>query len=465
MMERLEQFLAAAGSGKVPEAVAARQGQIGAYRDAYLAAAAISKADGTPVYGLDVLPGHLSGQAPDGKDIADIETAIMQSHKIGSPPDFSAFSARAIHLAKLYAIAAGGTPVSQRSFDMLSACFEDADFAAAIPARASYSCGDVIPATHWLSDFLEWARARDADFRLQSGEAMALINGGFVQVGSAIEPLMAAGRLWKHLLVVQKASAAAIGALRPGFQAAGDRADGWMEEAMRFVSGELPLSASGHRVQPPVSVRAMPQVTESLGLAIRGFAQEIDRALGRPSSNPLLVQDEAGEARIAESGAFLMPELARLARSLTEALLLCASASVRRMQALTHPEILERAWGGKLVKVQMQTIQIPKLGMSRFELANRRYGASGGFSAASTSLGVEDLWTNGTDANLDLGTCIERVEEIHALEFLLARICAHADAEGLDEAIQPDLMGRSRKLLASECEQAEIPACLPFLDL
>jgi histidine ammonia-lyase len=447
----LKEFLAAAQGHALPARIASAGAAVGENYARFVALKQAAGQRGEKIYGSDTLPGHLAAQAQVGMEERDVEAMILSSHLLGCEPFFSDAAARHITLAKLYSIAAIGPTVSHETFAAIGEAFGAREFAPRIPRRASYSCGDVIPASHWLDAFLAWQRAR-GEFNLKTGETMALINGTFVHVGSSTHLLACLEQLWTALLVTYRESAAALDAKRPTFftQAAPERV--WLEDACRFVAQGLPHHRAS--VQPPVSVRAIPQILETMGRQIQLLAEELEYCLSRPSGNPLVVRDrEAGGHAICESGSFVNPALSIASEALLEGFLLTAWGSAQRIQHLTRPARLDAIFGARSQEVQALLVQVPKIAMADLELMRERYPRILFSSGSSTSFGEEDIWTNGVNTNVDAMKCIEDVFKLTALEYYVARLASNPQQfDDLKAHVGPCLHAQCVRDLAEDAQ-------------
>lgn len=308
-----------------------------------------------PIYGVTTLTGHRDGEAHSLTPV-QINRAIADSHwfEPTSEPDDGLW--RLITLTKLAQMAIGGTPVRLELFNALAAGLA-AGRAGRIDMNASYSSGDVIPACQWALQSLRFAGLSVDD--LAPGEMIALINGDFVHLGSA---------LW---------AAERIGSARLRNDAQGRR-------AARL------LSASGRYAQRqfPVSFRAMEDVSAALASTERLMDMTADRLLGSPSGNPLF--HVGPPSRMESQASFLATDLSLAQGSLIEASLALAWIISRRIQHLC-----EAFHDGASLRNPIALIQKPKLAEARLEALRLRHGVRTFASGGVMSEGVEDFWTRG----------------------------------------------------------------------
>ncbi|SEA79345.1 aromatic amino acid lyase [Rubrimonas cliftonensis] len=400
---RLSALLAMARDGEDRLGVAALAArQEAAFRafDAYLAA------PGRRVYGANTLPGHRDGEpiAPEAADA--YAQAFLAAHAIGGPPWFDAPTARAIGLAKLWSLDAGGAPLSGAVTRRVAEATLDPAFNPLAPRRASYSSGDVIPAAHWARAALAHGRAPAP--ALAPVEAMTLVNGTFVAVGAAAALAPALGAFWRLFALLAAETALASGVSRGAFSARLFPPDPALAALLDAMARDLPEAERAR--QAPVSARTLPQQTACLFAAARDWLAEIDGALGQPACNPLFFADEG---RHVANGGFLAPGLTVRSGALIEALLMVAWGAA---QAAQHAG--GDAPPGHGPDAGPGLIQWPKHAQARLERLRHRAGMRAFASGASTSHGVEDLWCHAL-------TTLETLEEALSETRAIALIALH----------------------------------------
>ena len=421
-MLNVADFVAAVQSGIVPDRLIDRLPEVAALYDDFTREASCRAQDGRFVYGTNTLPGHLALEADGGRIDLDPAMAILSSHVLGSPPFFPHEATRCISLAKLCSVASLGPPLSGETYGRLAETVLDHGFAPDIPMGASYSCGDVIPATHWLVAWLDWT-GLSPRHGLKPGEVMTLINGNFIHVGASVHLLMRLRQFWPCLLQGLISSASALEMDRLNLSGIDTSPDPWLSRCLGLIRDGIRGQVAAYRAQLPVSARAVPQILETLGRQIILLAGEIERLLSLPSGNPLLVKTDDDLKGIGESASFISPALAIACEALTEALLFCAWGSAQRIQHMVAPQRLDVAWGSASQKVQIELVQVPKLAMAHLESLREHIPKRLFSSGSSTSFGEEDLWTSGVNRVVDALECIPIVEGLLAMEWAVGSVC------------------------------------------
>ena len=385
------------------------------------------------VYGANTLTGHRDAEAV--ADPASITSEILRTHAIGSPPWLDRHAARCIGYAKLYSWAAGLSGVSPELFDGVRELVLRDDFSPQVPGAASYSCGDVIPASHWATAVLD-ELSRSGAHAARPGEVMALINGNFVHVGQAVAMV---GRIQRvSALAVEAASAFHSAALaNPSnlyFVATSERA--WASSAVEYVKRRAKRRLSASDEQDPVSLRAIPQVLETWGNAVGDFLGEVAYLLFKPSCNPFI--DERHPFPISQAS-FLAPTLSVKTGGVIEAALFLMWAALGWTSHLLSGRVPGIPRDGSTSASPLGLIQCPKLMMAICEKARMDLGRRAFAAGADTSYGIEDIWTNGTFTLAQLERALEDMESVFCLgvwvvhrladDFGLERV---ADSEALD---------------------------------
>ena len=402
----LSKWIATTQSGDVSvELVAAKQG-IAAQYDRFTE---IMQGDAPPrIYGVNTLPGHREGEPMPAGYAASYQRNLIDNHCLPQTEFVDAETARFIHLSKCRTIASGGSLISPDLYEILLDLAGDPDFAPDIPKGATYSSGDVIPAAYWTRAVL----SHRPDYELKPGEGMALLNGAFIHIGTALAAFSRLAQVWDSYLTASRRFFAYVPAndamlihAAPNRVAA---AQSHVTEPSRFPSpGSL---------QPPVSVRAFPQTLLAFHESITGLARQLLHSLNQPSSNPRIGQTGQGEARILPSGSFVAPGLSLATGQVIDSLLMVGWTIVRRMEFFLSGEVEGVARDGTDSTDPIALIQWPKLAAAELEgmrmVHSRRVFGSGG----ATSYGVEDFWTHGTLTAHQMMACADKLQTILGLE-------------------------------------------------
>ena len=361
------------------------------------------------VYGANTLVGHRDREA--AADPAATTAEILRTHCLGSAPWHDRHTARCIGYAKLYSWAAGLSGVSPALFDGVRRLVTSEGFHPKVPRGASYSCGDVIPASHWAQDVLD-ALSQDGSGTVEPGEAMALINGSFVQVGQAVAMVARLERA--SALAVEAAllfhSATLANSSNLYFVATAERA--WASRAVRHIEDRAGRPLAAAEAQDPVSLRAIPQVLETWGDAVGGFLDEVSYLLFKPSCNPFI--DERHPFPISQAS-FLAPTLSVRTSALVEAALLLMWAALGWTNHLLSGLVPDIPRDGATPDSPLGLIQCPKLMAAVCEKARIDNGRRTFAAGSQTSYGVEDLWTNGVFTLMQLEGALDALERLLCL--------------------------------------------------
>lgn len=362
------------------------------------------------IYGANTLPGHRMADAT-APGASAINRALFESHLVAAEPPWLAPAAvGGATLAKLMAIASGHVPVRPETADMVIEYFRNGDWTQAqVPAAASYGCGDVVPAAHWLAAVL-----RHSDIGINAlgpGEAMALVNGNFIAVGAALTQLSDICALSARVMANEAWLVELLAIPRALFAFHRDDAEigAAMDVLAEIAADEDPV---GHD-QLPVSIRSIPQMLAARHHAIGRLAGAVRTALSIPSGNPLF--DPVNNAMLSQAS-FL---------ALDVSLALSAAAELFLAQIWVCTErckFLSARFGEQLGSNPVATIQVVKQMQAQCEEARRTHGSRLFASGSSTSAGIEDFWGYTLPASQALGDLITRLNKVLAIEARLLNL-------------------------------------------
>lgn len=337
-----------------------------------------------PIYAVTTLTGHRDREGVRLTPAA-INRAIADSHYFPPTDDPDPRLWRLITLCKLTQLSWGGAPLRASLFEALRDGARSGAFVGRLDLRFSYSCGDVIPGCQWA---LQWLGALGEPVEtLGPGEMIALINGGFVHLGSA---------LWS-MERLEVPLAREVSQSR--------RARDMLVRSGRYAEAQLPVSFRAMR-QPHAAVRAM---SDHAGAVI-------DRLLGAPSGNPLF--HVGPPARFESQDSFMSCELGVIQSGLIEAILAMGWTITRRIQHLC-----EAYEDGGDADNPIALIQHPKMAESILQLMRLQNGARTFASGGATSEGIEDFWSRGTHLSLAITALADQLAQLLAIESqILTRI-------------------------------------------
>jgi histidine ammonia-lyase len=346
---------------------------------------------GIRIYGLNTLVGHRDGEHIDISSLASLQEDILHSHAIGQPPYYSKYAALCITYAKLYSWSAGQSGVSPALFNSVSELATSGEFFPNVPTGYSYSSGDVVPAAHWARDILSILKDKK-QYSAQPGEVMAIINGSFVQLGYAASLVEKLSKCWS--LFIASSTIVNVGTKANGsnlyFFSTAERP--WTCETIEYIKSFRNTSATDKGTQDPISIRAIPQVVDTLCNSIEDFMREINYSLFKPSGNPLFNIDS--ELPISQAS-FLCPVLTIKTEGVIESILFAMWSMVGRVNHWLSGNVEGIPKDASCSHSTLGLIQYPKIMMAKLENSRMNYGRRVFASGSQTSYGTEDLWTNG----------------------------------------------------------------------
>jgi histidine ammonia-lyase len=359
---------------------------------------------GKQIYGVNTAVGHRDNLRVDSPVV--LWNQVVESHLIGRGIPYCVHQTRCIGLTKLMQWQSGMSGVSPALFEYVRMVIADPEFAAWVPSGQSYSCGDVIPATHWAHAVLRGTKKIGA----YSGdpETMPLINGSFVHVGLAASAVSRLDSLLNEWFATTKLL------LDKGCRNNTLLFFSKISEVNnhRFLLPDIESNSIPRiGVQDAVSVRASLDVGNTLKSSFDQVCFQIESALAKPSGNPLI------DCRImapVSQASFLEPSLTIAQSALIEALLFAMWTSVSRTQYVLSgvlPSVpVDGASRGQGI------IQKPKQMLSILENARLKAGRRVFSSGGSASQGIEDLWTFGTFTSELLNELVGMFGEICRIE-------------------------------------------------
>jgi histidine ammonia-lyase len=369
------------------------------------------------IYGVTSGPGHrdIINVTPGDRD--SWERGLIASHSLAVRDPYDCFSSRCIGYAKAYSIAYGGPLISGELYNLLLRAITNPQFNPKIPKFSSYSCGDVIPGSHWAADFLQFA---GEDYKLKPGEGMALINGAFVHVGRAASMVPRVESAWTAFVEATKNNAVLTRANLKNFNVDFPAEKAKTIDAVKYVSEYQ--KCRENVPQDPVSIRSIPQVLDSLITAAGWFGDEINQSLFKASENPQLRTDVINPnlaLAVHPQGSFMLPTLAISTSAVVDAILLAMWASVARTNYLLSGRIDGIPQDGSSAVEDVGYIQWPKIMTALLEEARHKAAGRVYVTGGSTSYGVEDLWSHGIVSLEILSDILELSELLSCYEIVL----------------------------------------------
>jgi histidine ammonia-lyase len=378
--------------------------------------------DPPAIYGVNTLVGHLDDRRLPPEALSAFQEHLLRNHALGTAPYYGELEAACIGYCRAQFYCLGGGGISWWLFRQLCDALSDKSFRPRVPRSCSYSCGDVIPASHWALDLLQHVRA-SRSYQLRPKEGLSLINSCFVHAGVALARLPEIRHTWLAYVVASGMNARLSAAHRSNYSSLlTDDPDDPIRKVSALVRDEAGPGPNPQEYrQDPVSVRAFPQVAAAVAQAISGYVDALDQTLRRRSDNPLVLH-ESPEAL--SQASFLAPQLTLATSQLIEAWLLALWSVERRLHWLLSGRVPGIPLNGSPVEGKLGFIQVPKLATAILEetrlCAGRRTFASG----SSTSYGIEDLWSFGLDSLEVLARVLHNARRLLAIEIVTVSACA-----------------------------------------
>lgn len=369
------------------------------------------------IYGSNTLTGHRDNELFIKERNDFIENEILDSHAIGSSPWYSTFTVYCISYAKLYSWAAGNSGVSKELFNNVSDIVCSNEFAAKIPKHCSYSCGDVIPGSHWAKEVLKAIR-QTKKYTVKSGEVMALINGNFVSLGYAASLIPKIRKSWIYFIELTSIVNSVSKSNTSNLFGMGFSNCDWVKSTVQYISSNAQVNSYQKNIQDPISIRSIPQQIILICSCIEEYIKEVEVSLMKPSGNPLF--DLTEDLPISQSS-FLNPKLTIKAEGLVEAVLFLMWAIVGRINYLLSGKVEGIPKDGSNKHSIIGLIQYPKLIMAKLEKARSKYGRRTFSSGSQTSYGLEDLWSNNETVLEELSCLLDEFQDICSIELIVLK--------------------------------------------
>ena len=348
------------------------------------------------VYGLNTLTGHRDSEGIK-LGSSNSQEILINSHLVPTGgPAYDQYESRCITVAKGFAVRNGGTGMSPTLTAHLLEAIDSPAFLPFVPTNQSYSSGDVIPGAYWARSLLNWKDYYSKN-PLLPGEALALINGSFVHIGVAASTVPKLAQVKSLVLHAFGAVACLSGHDSHDFKRVvfSERASSIndLETLSSIVQRYRETTLNPETTaQCSVSIRSFPELIMLLNEKVAKFISEINYSLNSRSANPMY-DHVAG--RVDSQASFLLATLSADESTVIDGLLLTCSALVGGIQHLLSGRVSGIPIDGHRSNDPYGFIQVPKELMARLERLRLITGRRPFSAGASTSYGIEDLWTYG----------------------------------------------------------------------
>lgn len=367
------------------------------------------------IYGVNTLVGHLDNVSINEQEVNAFQHELLENHAIGIGESYSDYEIKCITYAKLHAFSLGGSGITPDLYDHLVRIVKEQKFPLHVPKSSSYSCGDVIPASHWASEITAKLH-KEYKYDLKRKEGLSLINGSFVHVGIAIAKLSHI----QSVLALYNFNSVQYAKILNNNQDTYTKNVLLNEDDSMHLPLHLLKEASEidwqYNVQHPVSIRSYPQVASALFNSIKSYMNAIEEQLTRRSDNPIVLFEE--DTPISQAS-FLAPMISLATSQLMDALLLTMWQVERRVHFLLSGEISGIPLNARDKDNQLGYIQVPKLISAKLEESRLQSGRRTFASGSSTSYGIEDIWTNGLSVLETLDDLCKNMNTMMAIELSL----------------------------------------------
>ena len=417
---------------ELAESVGAR---IAAARDVVLR---LSAGD-VPIYGLNSALGANTGQRLGPADLAAYQRRAVLARAVGVGPAYDRASVRAMIVARIAGMAAGGSGVSQPVLDALVAML-NGGVHPVVPRYGSVGVADLPQLSH-LALPLIGEGAAEIDGQIVSGaealrraglepvslgakDGLALISANAATIGRAALVVADAWQLaagWRGAIALSlegfRANLSPLDARVIGARPAPGQVECAAQLRALLDGSALFDAGAARRVQDPLSFRVVAQVHGSMQAALAALGSLVELELASAAESPLVV---AGDDVMLSNGNFHVPALTlaldAAAIALAQATSLAAERVIRFMSPAFTDLPLQLTRHGP-AHSGFATLQ-KTLTALWSEIRARANPASLDFLPVSE--GVEDHATMALGAVERLAEMLDRIRYVVAIELVVA---------------------------------------------
>jgi len=425
-----------------------------------------------PIYGVNSALGANTGQQLDAADLGDYQRRAILARAVAVGPAYDSASVRAMLVARIAGMAAGGSGVSQHVLDALVAMI-NRGVHPVVPRFGSIGVADLPQLSHLALPLIGEGRAEvdgttlsGADALRRAGlapvtlgpkDGLALISANAATIGRAalvIDDALQLAAAWRTAIALSLEGFRANLSPLDARAAAARPAPGQVEAAAQLralLDGSALLAPrAARRVQDPLSFRVVAQVQGSLQAALAGVRDLVELELGSAAESPLVI---ASDGVMLSNGNFHVPALAlaldTAAIALAQSTSLAAERVIRFMSPAFTDLPLQLTRHGP-AHSGFATLQKTVTALWS-EIRARANPASLDFLPVSE--GAEDHATMALGAVERLADMLERVRYVVAIELLVA-------AQAIDlRALPSDALG-----VGARAAYACVRQIVPMLD-
>lgn len=386
----------------------------------------ILSVDKYPVYGVNLLPGHMDTQYVTQDLLSSYQRNLLDSHCIPARTCYSKDLFRLALTCKTLDCIEGELGVSSKLVELMVKLLKENTLEHPLPKGLSYSSGDVIPGTHFARKLIEELESR-FDYTLQPGELMALINGDFIHKSRAIHILEDIEVVATHFtsntfLLHYLSGKEAI--VESRFKNRSKLGSSFTQR----INQALNTKISYKRIQKPVSIRASGDLLALIGEQIERYVNILNDSLQSSSGNP--IYKNPLDFPVSQAS-FLNFQLAEASLGLNHSFPILMRSVSGRVNYLLSGQVNGIALNGASSTNPIQLIQHPKAITAKFEQLRGMINTNITQSLGQTSYGVEDLWTNGLNILDQLEKILTTCKEILELESFVLLTLIHQNNHNL----------------------------------
>jgi len=393
----------------------------------------------TAIYGVNSALGANTGQRLLAADLADYQLRAIRARAVGAGERYDRSSVRAMMLARVAGMAAGGSGVSPEVLDALVALLNHG-IHPAVPRHGSIGVADLPQLSHLALPLVGEGEAecegvvmpgaealRHAGLRpvaLGPKDGLALISANAATVGRAalvIDEGLALAAAWRSAVALSlEAFRANLSPLDPraleARPAAGQVEFGYQLRSL-LAGSALFEEGAARRVQDPLSFRVVAQVHGALQSALAHAVEQVEVELNSAAESPLVVTNDE---LMLSNGNFHVPALALAFDTAAMAFALTSSLAAQRVIRFMSPAFTD-------LPLQLTTHGPAHSGFATIQKTLtalwseiRLHANPGCLDFFPVSEGAEDHATMALGTVEKLAGLLERVRYMIAVELLVA---------------------------------------------
>lgn len=396
---------------------------------------------GETMYGVNTGFGALSGIRISNEDIKQLQRNIIRSHCAGVGPKFSQSETRAIMYLRANALATGMSGIRPQVVEKILE-FMNADIIPVIPQQGSVGAsGDLAPLSHLALALIGEGEVWSGDqivpvskvlnsknilpLELEAKEGLSLINGCQVMTAVGLLNAYRSKRVLKLLDVAGAISLEALKGSRKAFDPviAPTRAhpgEGKTARNLLHILGETSQISESHancgRVQDAYSLRCMPAVHGAAKDTLKRTIEILETEANSSTDNPLVFADEN---KILSCGNFHGEPVAFQMDFLGIAMAAAGNISECRIEKMINPAMSNGLPPFLAVNAGLNSgMMMVEVAAASLVSENKILAHPASVDSIPTSADKEDHVSMGTIAARKLGSIIQNVENVLAMELL-----------------------------------------------